>query len=183
MKYLIASDLHGSAHCTRLLLERFRQENADVLVLLGDLLYHGPRNNLPDEYDPKTVAALLNGAGDKIIAVRGNCEAEVDQMMLDFPCMADYVQLFIEGVPFFVTHGHIYNNDHLPPIANAQTILLHGHTHIPADEQYLSHRYMNPGSTTIPKKDSPRSYMVIDGNDILWKKLDTQEIYMRDTIR
>ena len=105
MKYLIASDLHGSGSCTRLLLERFAAEQADMLVLLGDLLYHGPRNNLPGEYDPKIVAALLNEHKEHIIAVRGNCEAEVDQMMLEFPCMADYTYLWLDNTPIFVTHG------------------------------------------------------------------------------
>lgn len=181
MKYLVASDLHGSARCTEKLLERFYAEKADVLLLLGDLLYHGPRNNLPEDYAPKKVIALLNSVKEKILCVRGNCEAEVDQMVLEFPCMADYCHLYIEGIPFFVTHGHIYNNKNLPPIANAKTILLHGHTHIPANEQYLSHRYMNPGSTTLPKADSRQSYMVIDGTTVQWKTLEG-ETYMEDTI-
>ena len=182
MKYLIASDIHGSVSCTRALLDRFEAEQADVLVLLGDLLYHGPRNNLPGEYDPKIVAELLNGVADKILAVRGNCDAEVDQMMLDFPCMADYAHLFIEGTPVFATHGHRFNNDHLPPIVNKDTILLHGHTHVPVDERHDTHRTMNPGSTTLPKKQSPRSYMLIDGHNIYWKHLEDGEVYMQDTL-
>ena len=105
MKYLIASDLHGSEVCTRQLLDRFAAEGADMLVLLGDLLYHGPRNFLPEGYDPKIVSALLNEHKEHIIAVRGNCDAEVDQMMLEFPCMADYTYLWLEGTPIFVTHG------------------------------------------------------------------------------
>ena len=149
MKYLIASDLHGSGSCTRQLLERFAAEGADMLVLLGDLLYHGPRNNLPGEYDPKIVSALLNEHKEHIIAVRGNCEAEVDQMMLEFPCMADYTYLWLENTPVFVTHGH---------------------------------RYMNPGSTTLPKQGSPQSYMLIDGNDVYWKHLADGTVYMQDVL-
>ena len=141
MKYLIASDLHGSGSCTRQLLERCAAEGADMLVLLGDLLYHGPRNNLPGEYDPKIVSALLNEHKEHIIAVRGNCEAEVDQMMLEFPCMADYTYLWLENTPVFVTHGHRYNNHSLPPLATPRTILLHGHTHIPANETFSTHRW------------------------------------------
>ena len=182
MKHLIASDLHGSSSCTRLLLERFAAEQADVLVLLGDLLYHGPRNNLPGEYDPKIVSALLNEHKDHIIAVRGNCEAEVDQMMLEFPCMADYTYLWLDNTPIFVTHGHRYNNTHLPPIVTPRTILLHGHTHVPANDTFPTHRYMNPGSTTLPKQNSPKSYMLIDDGKIYWKHLEDGTIYMEDVL-
>ena len=168
MKYLIASDIHGSAACTRALLDRFQAEDADVLVLLGDILYHGPRNDLPETYAPKEVAALLNEVADKILCVRGNCEAEVDQMMLDFPCLADYAYLYIEGTPVYMTHGHHFNDQNLPKIANPRTILLH--------------RTMNPGSTTIPKQDSTQSYMLIDGTHIYWKHLEDGSVYMEDVL-
>ncbi|MEE0435061.1 MAG: phosphodiesterase [Peptococcaceae bacterium] len=182
MKYLIASDIHGSEHCTQLLLDRFQEANADMLVLLGDLLYHGPRNFLPEGYDPKVVAALLNEHKDHIIAVRGNCDAEVDQMMLDFPCMADYTYLWLSGVPVFITHGHLYNNRSLPPLATPQSILLHGHTHIPANETHSTHRYMNPGSTTMPKEGSAQSYMLIDDNTVTWRHLEDGSVYMEDVL-
>ena len=183
MKYLVASDIHGGVRATEMLLERFKIEGANMLVLLGDLLYHGPRNNLPAEYDPRVVADLLNNMKERIIAVRGNCEAEVDQMMLHFPCMADYTQLFIEGTPFFVTHGHLYNDDKLPPFATPKTVLLHGHTHVPTNKRHDTHITMNPGSTTIPKQNSAPSYMLIDGKNIYWKKLADGSVYMVDILR
>ena len=167
MKYLIASDIHGSAACTRTLLDRFQAEEADVLVLLGDILYHGPRNDLPEAYAPKEVAALLNAMADKILCVRGNCEAEVDQMML---------------TPVYMTHGHHFNDQNLPKIANPRTLLLHGHTHVPVNLHHDTHRTMNPGSTTIPKQESPRSYMLINGTHIYWKHLEDGTIYMEDVL-
>ena len=182
MKYLIASDIHGSAACTRALLDRFQAEDADVLVLLGDILYHGPRNDLPETYAPKEVAALLNEVADKILCVRGNCEAEVDQMMLDFPCLADYAYLYIEGPPVYMTHGHHFNDQNLPKIANPRTILLHGHTHVPVNLKHDTHRTMNPGSTTIPKQDSTQSYMLIDVTHIYWKHLEDGSVYMEDVL-
>lgn len=182
MKYLIASDLHGSGECVRQLLARFDAEGADMLVLLGDLLYHGPRNHLPGEYDPQVVSAMLNEHKDHILAVRGNCDAEVDQMMLDFPCMADYAYLWISNTPFFLTHGHHYNNRSLPPIASPRTVLLHGHTHVPANDTFPTHRYMNPGSTTLPKEGSAQSYMLIDGNNVYWKRLADGSVYMQDIL-
>ena len=161
MKYLIASDIHGSAACTRALLERFQAEEADVLVLLGDILYHGPRNDLPEAYAPKEVAALLNAMADKILCVRGNCEAEVDQMMLDFPCLADYAYLYIEGTPVYMTHGHHFNDQNLPKIANPRTILLHGHTHVPVNETVAGIHLLNPGSLTNPRGGSKPSCALI----------------------
>ena len=183
MKYLIASDIHGSKRATQMVLDHFKAGGADMLILLGDLLYHGPRNDLPQEYDPRAVAALLNGMKDRIIAVRGNCEAEVDQMMLEFPCMGDYTIIYIEGVPFFLTHGHLYNDDNLPPMVTPSTVLLHGHTHVPTNLRHDTHRTMNPGSTTIPKRASAPSYMVIDGNNIYWKKLTDASVYMVDRVK
>ncbi len=120
MKYLFASDIHGSAYYCRKLLDAFREEQAERLVLLGDLLYHGPRNDLPREYAPKEVIALLNEHKNKIYAVRGNCEAEVDQMVLEFPVMADYCILSVDGRTFYATHGHIYNQDNLPPLQEGE---------------------------------------------------------------
>ena len=129
MKYMFASDVHGSAYFCRKMLEAYREEGAERLVLLGDLLYHGPRNDLPKEYAPKEVIAMLNDKKDEIYTVRGICEAEVDQMVLEFPVLADYCVLVIEGKTFFATHGHVYNTDHLPPLKKGD-ILIHGHTHV-----------------------------------------------------
>ena len=134
MKLLIASDLHGSTPCCEALLSRFEAEGADRLLFLGDLLYHGPRNDLPDGYRPKGVIPLLNGVKDKLLCVRGNCDAEVDQMVLEFPIMADYLMLELDSHRIFATHGHVYNRDNPPPIGTGD-ILLHGHTHLYAMER------------------------------------------------
>ena len=129
MKWLIASDIHGSAFYCRKLMEAYEKEQASRMLLLGDLLYHGPRNDLPREYAPKEVISLLNGRASEILAVRGNCEAEVDQMVLDFPVMADYMVLSEEGLVIYCTHGHIWNAQNLPPLKQGD-VLLHGHTHM-----------------------------------------------------
>ena len=129
MTWMIASDIHGSALYCGKMLDAFEKERADRLILLGDLLYHGPRNDLPEEYDPKAVIRLLNGYRGKIFAVRGNCEAEVDQMVLEFPVMADYALLELQGHTVFITHGHVYNRNSLPSLQDGD-ILLHGRTHI-----------------------------------------------------
>lgn len=171
MKWLIASDLHGSAaHCRKLAQARER-EGADRIILLGDLLYHGPRNALPEGYDPKEVITLLNGWKDRILCVRGNCDAEVDQMVLDFPIMADYALLTAGECVIFATHGHRYNTGHLPPLENVN-ILLHGHTHVPACRELDGYVYLNPGSVSLPKEGSRHSYMTFDGERFDWKDLD-----------
>ena len=131
MKLLFASDLHGSAYYAEKLEELIRNEAPDKTVLLGDLLYHGPRNDLPREYDSKKVTAILNGLKTQVLAVRGNCDAEVDQMVLEFPIMADYMALFLEGRMVFVTHGHLFNEENLPNF-NPGDVLIHGHTHVRA---------------------------------------------------
>ena len=171
MKILIASDIHGSAKYCRALLDRCEKENAGRLLLLGDLLYHGPRNDLPEEYAPKQVAEMLNAHRETIFCVRGNCEAEVDQMMLSFPVMADYALMPLGDRMIFITHGHVFNKDHLPPM-KAGDILLHGHTHIPACEQVGDCMILNPGSVSIPKNGMPHSYMTLEGENFTWKTLD-----------
>lgn len=153
MKFVIASDIHGSAHWCRRLCEVIEQEQPDRLILLGDLLYHGPRNDLPREYAPKQVIPLLSRYADRIIAVRGNCEAEVDQMVLPFPCMADFAQVYADGLSFYLTHGHHFNPDNLPPLP-AGTVFLSGHTHVKLDEVRNGIRCLNPGSVSIPKDGS-----------------------------
>ena len=157
MKLLIASDLHGSAFYCEKLMERIREEQPDRILLLGDLLYHGPRNDLPEGYAPKKVIPMLNGLKEKIIAVRGNCEAEVDQMVLEFPVLAEYCLLELDGQTIFATHGHTWNPAKQPMLKGGD-ILLNGHTHVPANEELKTEsgevcRYMNPGSVSIPKED------------------------------
>lgn len=170
MKLLIASDIHGSAHYCAQLLEACRQEEAERMLLLGDLLYHGPRNDLPNGYAPKEVIAMLNGVKDNILCVRGNCEAEVDQMVLGFPVMADYGVLFFGGLTVYATHGHVWNEENLPPLKKGD-ILLCGHTHVPKYTDHGTYAYINPGSVSIPKEGSPHSYMVYENGVFLWKDL------------
>lgn len=168
MKYMFASDIHGSAYYCRKMLDAYEKEGADRLVLLGDLLYHGPRNDLPRDYAPKEVIAMLNARKKEIYAVRGNCEAEVDQMVLDFPVMADYAVLVLEGRTFYVTHGHVFHQDHLPPLREGD-ILVHGHTHVLKAERRDGYVLLNPGSVAIPKEDNPPSYGIFeDGVFTIW---------------
>jgi len=162
MKYMFASDIHGSACYCRKMLEIYRQSGARRLILLGDILYHGPRNDLPEEYAPKLVTEMLNQYKDQIYAVRGNCDAEVDQMVLEFPIMADYALLELNGKTFYATHGHIYNQDCLPPM-QAGDVLIHGHIHLPVAEKMGDKFLLNPGSTSLPKEGNPNSYAMLDG--------------------
>lgn len=180
MKYFIASDIHGSAYYCEQMLIRYREEKADRMLLLGDLLYHGPRNDLPKEYAPKKVIELLNAYKQEIICVRGNCEAEVDQMVLDFPVMAEYCFLSEGKQLIMATHGHIYNLAN-PPKLKKGDILLHGHTHVPANQETATFRYLNPGSVSIPKEGSAHSYMTLENGVFIWKDLEGKE-YMRFTI-
>ena len=174
MKWLIASDIHGSAIFCERLLEAFGREKADRLLLLGDLLYHGPRNDLPEGYAPKSVISLLNSVKDSIFCVRGNCEAEVDQMVLEFPVLAEYCLLETAGRTLFATHGHHYHLQAPPPVKEGD-ILLNGHTHIPAKDASKGFWYLNPGSVSLPKEGSPRAYMTLEDGVFLWKTLDGEE--------
>lgn len=177
MKWMIASDLHGSAYYCRKMLEALDREGADRLFLLGDLLYHGPRNDLPRDYAPKEVIPLLNSLKGKLFCIRGNCDAEVDQMVLDFPVLADYAVLPTEQRLIYATHGHIYNVKNLPPLAPGD-ILLHGHTHVPAWTEFGENNlYLNPGSLSIPKENSPHSYMTLENGLFQWKDVETGEVY------
>ena len=182
MKWMIASDLHGSAYYCRKMLEAFEREGADRLFLLGDLLYHGPRNDLPREYAPKAVIPLLNGKKEKLLCVRGNCDAEVDQMVLEFPVLADYAVLPVGRRLIYATHGHIYNVKNLPPLAPGD-VLLHGHTHVPAWTEFgQGNLYLNPGSVSIPKENSPHSYMTLEGNTMQWKELESSAVFHELTL-
>lgn len=174
MKLMIASDIHGSAYYCKKMIKAFKREKADRLLLLGDLLYHGPRNDLPKEYDPKTVITMLNAMKDQLLCVRGNCDTEVDQMVLEFPLLADYCLIELDRHAIFATHGHHYNPQTPPPL-KAGDILLNGHTHIPANQDMGTYIYMNPGSISIPKENSARGYMIYDGK-FIWKDLDGTKI-------
>ena len=176
MKWMIASDIHGSALYCRRMLERYGREQADRLILLGDLLYHGPRNELPEEYNPKAVIEMLNARKEELLCVRGNCEAEVDQMVLSFPVMAEYALLPVGKKLIYLTHGHHSGESNPPPLKDGD-ILLHGHTHVPACIDHGTYIYMNPGSVSIPKEDSPRSYMTFDGKLFRWKRLEDGSVY------
>ncbi len=175
MKYLIASDLHGSAYYCEKLTEAYEREGADRLLLLGDLLYHGPRNDLPREYAPKRVIDLLNARKNEILAVRGNCEAEVDQMVLAFPVLADYCLLNVGKRLIFATHGHVFNAGNLPPLQPGD-VLLHGHTHVPTCEDKNGILVLNPGSVSIPKQNTPHGYMTLEDGRFRWVTLEG-EVY------
>lgn len=176
MKFLIASDIHGSAYYCNLLLEAVKEENADRILILGDILYHGPRNDLPLDYAPKKVIEMLNPLKDRLFCVRGNCDTEVDQMVLNFPVLADYCVIPVGDRLIYATHGHNYNESKLPPISKGD-ILLNGHTHVSKCTEYEDYVYMNPGSVSIPKEGTPHSYMTLENGKFLWKNLETKEIY------
>ena len=170
---MIVSDIHGSAYYCNAMLEAFSRENADRILLLGDILYHGPRNDLPREYAPKKVISLLNAKKNKIFCVRGNCDTEVDQMVLEFPILADYCILTVGKRLIFATHGHNFNMNSLPPLSEGD-ILLHGHTHIPACEKFgSSNLYLNPGSVSIPKENSAHGYIILNDSLVQWKDLSS----------
>lgn len=176
MKYVIASDVHGSAYYCEKMLEAYRREGADRLILLGDLLYHGPRNDLPRDYAPKRVIEMLNAVKNEVLCVRGNCDTEVDQMVLEFPILADCALLDAGGVTVFLTHGHKYNLAALPPL-KAGDVLLHGHTHVPACVEQDGITYLNPGSVAIPKDGSVHSYMVLENGTFIAKSLDGEALF------
>lgn len=161
MRYMFASDIHGSAFYCRKMLEAYRQEGADRLVLLGDLLYHGPRNDLPKDYAPKEVIAMLNENKNELYVVRGNCDAEVDQMVLQFPIMADYCILMEQERTIYASHGHIYNEENLPPLKN-DDIFIHGHTHVLRAEKKEHYTILNPGSVSIPKEGNIPTYAILE---------------------
>ena len=179
MKWLIASDIHGSEYYCKKMVEAFERENADKILLLGDILYHGPRNDLPKDYNPKAVINILNNLRDKILCVRGNCDTEVDQMVLDFPILADYALLSLDGLTVFATHGHKFNTKTPPPLSKGD-ILLHGHTHIPACIEFGDDNiYLNPGSASMPKENNEKTYMIYEDRCFTLKTLSGETLFAK----
>lgn len=177
-RLMIASDIHGSAYYCEALLARQQEEQPDRLLLLGDILYHGPRNDLPRGYDPKRVIELLNAQRNTLLCVRGNCDTEVDQMVLDFPILADYAVLLLGSQTVYATHGHLYGEQNPPPLPDG-SLLLCGHTHVPACRPHNHFTYLNAGSVSIPKEGSRHSYMLWQDGVFAWKDLLTGETWQR----
>lgn len=179
MKWMVASDIHGSAYYCEKMLAAYRMSGAEKLVLLGDLLYHGPRNDLPKDYAPKKVIAMLNEVADELLCVRGNCEAEVDQMVLNFPVMAEYAVFYVGDTMYFATHGHKFNKEN-PPCLKEGDVLLCGHTHVVADalctamgpKGEYTYRYLNPGSVSIPKENTGHGYLLLTEDGVKYKTLE-----------
>ena len=182
MKILIASDIHGSSYYASALLERFKEEGAERLVLLGDLLYHGPRNDLPRDYAPKSVIEILNSISDKIINVRGNCDTEVDQMVLCFPIMAEYSVLLLDGRSIYLTHGH-HLEELKTKLSGNNTVIFFGHTHVPTVTNEGNITLINPGSVSIPKEGSCNSYIILENKTVLLKDVTSGEIYKKYELR
>ena len=181
MKLLIASDIHGSSYYTKLLFDRIEEFKPDRILLLGDLLYHGPRNALPQEYDTSVVLNLLNSVSNKILAVRGNCDSEVDQMVLNFPMMSDTSAIYAEGNLIFMSHGHRYNPQNLPPVGTGN-VLLFGHTHVPTIDCVDGVLCLNPGSVSIPKGGSVNSYLTYDKGVFSWRDVTSGATYKTYTL-
>lgn len=176
MKLLIASDIHGDLDSIKKVLDAYEKEECDKILLLGDLLYHGPRNDLPKTYSPKEVIELLNEYKDVIVAVRGNCDTEVDQMVLNFPILADYAYVLVDGLEVFATHGHRHNTQTPPPLKRGG-ILLHGHTHVLKCQEFGDGNfYLNPGSAALPKENNPRTFMIYENRTFTVKDFDGNEI-------
>ncbi len=177
MRLLICSDIHGDLDSMEKVLAAYEKESCDKILILGDLLYHGPRNNLPSTYNPKAVIELLNKNKNIIMSVRGNCDTEVDQMVLSFPILADYIMLALDGLTVFATHGHHHNTATPPPLLSGD-ILLHGHTHVLKCEEFGDGNfYLNPGSVALPKENNPRSYMVYEKRCFSVKDFDGNVIF------
>lgn len=173
MKLIIASDIHGGAECCRALLDAAERERADRILLLGDILYHGPRNDLPTDYAPKKVIEMLNAIKDKLICVKGNCESEVDQMVLDFPIMQESALVYDgeSDLTLFMSHGHKFSPANLPPLP-ARSVFLYGHTHVKKVERVGDTVCLNPGSVTLPKENNPKTYATYQSGKIQIKTLD-----------
>lgn len=177
MKLLIISDIHGDADCLERALSVFEDEGCDKIVILGDILYHGPRNDLPSGYAPKRVISMLNPLSEKIIAVRGNCDAEVDGMVLTFPIMADYTRIITDELSIFATHGHKFNTG-TDRVLGKGEILLHGHTHILMCQEFGNDNlYLNPGSISLPKEGNPKTYMLYENRCFTVKDFDGNTVF------
>ena len=175
IRYMIASDLHGSSYYGQMLFERFEEERPLKLLLLGDLLYHGARNDLPEKYDTRALTAVLNRYKDHILAVRGNCDSEIDQTVLEFPIMSDYLELFADGRVFVMTHGHIFDEHSMIPHTRG-TVLLHGHTHVGVMERCSDFYFMNPGSVALPKDGPIHTYMTYEGGMFSLKNVENGHV-------
>lgn len=171
MKILVLSDIHGSLYYLNKVLNTYEQENFNYILILGDELYHGPRNNLPKDYNPKEVANLLNKYKNKILAIRGNCDSEVDQMLIEYPILSDYTIILLNNRKIFATHGHIYNKNNLPPLEK-NDIFIYGHTHIFEAVKDNDIYFLNPGSISLAKNNNPNTYGVLDENSFIIKDLD-----------
>lgn len=175
MKLMFASDIHGSLPAAERVLSLFAQSGAQWLVILGDVLNHGPRNALPEGYAPAQVAERLNSVAERIIAVRGNCDSEVDQMLLHFPITAPWQQVLMENSRLFLTHGHLFGPDNLPSLA-AGDVLVYGHTHIPVAEKRGDIFLFNPGSVSIPKGEFTASYGLLNEGQLQVLALDDNQV-------
>ena len=178
---MVASDIHGSKYYCERMLEAYKKEGAERLILLGDILYHGPRNELPREYAPKAVIELLNAVREELLCVRGNCDAEVDQMVLNFPILATYAILPFGKNIIFVTHGHEFNEESVPPLKRGD-VLLNGHFHVPRAVMHEDYLYINPGSVSLPKENSPHSFLVIEDNKFIFKDIESGEVFLEYTV-
>lgn len=167
---MFASDIHGDAVCCERLLERFGEEKAERLFLLGDILYHGPRNDLPAGYAPKEVIRMLNERREDLLCVRGNCDTEVDQMVLEFPVLSESALIYADGTEIFLSHGHHFNPDTLPPLKPG-AVLINGHTHVPKDITVNGIRCLNCGSVALPKENSAHSYLIFENGEFAFKTL------------
>ena len=176
MKYLIVSDIHGSLPALESVLDVYDREHCDMLLLLGDILNYGPRNRIPEGIDPKGIAQRLNAMKESIVAVRGNCDSEVDQMVLRFPMLADSALLYADGKTIFATHGHLHGPDAPPPLKQGD-FLLCGHTHLPVRRDHATFTYLNPGSLSLPKEGTPHSYMTLEDGVFTWHDLVTGEAF------
>lgn len=179
MKYLVVSDIHGSYFYVKKLNEIITKENPDKIILLGDLYYHGPRNSLTEEYNPMEVANILNSYKDKILCTKGNCDANVDEMISEFK-FEEYIQLNINGTEFFFSHGDVYNMDNIPPTGE---IIVYGHFHTGFINEQYGITFVNPGSISLPKNNTPHSYLIIDNEKIILKDIEGQEIKSKKYIK
>ncbi len=177
MKYMIASDIHGSKYYCDLLAKRFYEEGAGKLILLGDLLYHGARNPLPRDYSTLGCAEILNGLKEHILCIKGNCDSQVDTLVLEFPVEADFALLPVENRTVVFAHGHL-----LPAVLKKNDVLVNGHFHVPAFEERENYTYVNCGSVSIPKDGSLHSYLVLEGKELTWKNVENGEVFRRETL-